>query len=136
MTQHTVPVVGMHFRPPAKAILAVLPAACPLRIMPEADNPHDANALAVHVASTDIPAHAHEQLESEALNYGFTAADILAEGQWHLGYVKATDAAYLCAPLTQAIADGQTIDADAPHYYPGHLSFDGAGKPTITLTLD
>lgn len=127
MTTHFVPLVGMHFRPPAKAILAVLPAHTPLRLVPEPDNPHDANALAVHVASADIPNSdaAREQLNSDALPFGFTVEDILGEASWHLGYVARTHAEWL-APIiaTKNPQEGSWLC---------ELAFDATGKPAVKI---
>jgi hypothetical protein len=123
----------MHFRPPAKAILGVLPANCPLLVVPEPDNAYDANALQVFVPSAAIPQSQHSELDSAASLYGTSLAEILAQERWHLGYVKATEALHLQPRICAALLAGQTIDATAS--YPATLSFDSAGKPLVALEL-
>lgn len=46
--------VGAHFRPPAKAVLQALPSECPLRVVPEPENPYDAQAMAVFLQIADL----------------------------------------------------------------------------------
>ena len=138
MTSHIVPLVGMHFRPPAKAILSILPSRTPLRVVPEPDNPHDANALRVEVAREDIPADpgAREALASAALPFGFDLPAIDAEDSWHLGYIKATEAAWL-APLVATNMAAQYDDqcGGESSWCPGSLAFDSTGKPAVRLEL-
>jgi hypothetical protein len=141
MPSHSVPLVGMHFRPPAKAILQVLPSGCPLQVVPEPDNPYDANALAVMVATGDIPPLAHEDLAGIAAPFGFDLPSILVEPVWHLGYVKATEALWLQPKIIARLdADDKAKDDAAPGYmlietFPGKLSFDSAGKPLVVVEL-
>lgn len=47
MPEHTAPIVGMHFRPPAKDVINLLPGGCRLILMREPDNPYDVNAIKV-----------------------------------------------------------------------------------------
>ena len=88
MTTYTVPIVGAHFRPPAKAILAVLPAGTELRVVQEPENPYDTRAIAVYCSGAAIPQVFHQELEVQAQGYGFDLATILAS-DWHLGYIAA-----------------------------------------------
>lgn len=132
-TSHTVPLVGAHFRPPAKAILQVLPAGSPLRLIPEPDNPVDGNALAVHVATADIPESAREELAGLATPYGFDLPAILAAPSWHLGYVKATEASWL-TPVVQEAMCNEEGGFDASDW-PAALTFDATGKPALTTEV-
>jgi hypothetical protein len=132
MVVYNVPLVGMHFRPPAKAILQVLPSGCPLRVVPEPENPYDANALAVHVATRDIPALAHDDLAAIASPFGFDIPSILAEPVWHLGYVKATEALWLQSKALHWLEENPQDDKT---FCPGKLSFDSAGKPVVVVEL-
>ena len=100
MTIHTLPLVGAHFRPPAKAILQVLPGATPLLLRPEPDNAYDPNAIQVLVKTSELPEEAHDDLELHAQGYGHSLEEILAEPEWHLGYVKATEAVWLVKQLS------------------------------------
>ena len=55
MQTYIVPLVGSHFRPPAKALIAALPSNHPLELRPEPTNPYDANAVAVWLDASTIP---------------------------------------------------------------------------------
>jgi hypothetical protein len=136
MTIATAPLVGMHFRPPAKAILAVLPGHTPLRCVLEPDNPYDANAIAVFIAREALealPLAARADFEREGEGYGFAVFTALLEREaWQLGYVKATDALHLAPRIGCAIADAGETDEPA---WPAHLAFDPAGKPLVQMDL-
>src|SRR5882724_8090353 len=109
------PVVGMHFRPPAKALMQVLHGGCPLVLRPEPSNPYDEHAIQVLVRSADIKEEQHETLTTLAAGAGFTLEAILAEELWHLGYIP--------RDRNQEVAlKGQTS---------GELSFSLDGKPCI-----
>jgi len=113
------PIVGAHFRPPAKALLEVLPSGAPLWLRPEPDNPYDANAIQVGVDRSEIEALSQAmkaELETLALGYGFDLEGILSEPEWHLGYIPRTVAASLTL---------------APGKHPASLAFDPAGKPMV-----
>lgn len=128
MPNYRVPVVGMHFRPPAKAILQVLPLDFPLGIEMEPDNEHDPNAIKVIVKSEDLPKDSHSTLDTLAQGFGFSAADILAQPEWHLGYVKATSAAELAGFLGGS--------RPSHRYTSGKLAFDMEGKPILDMQID
>lgn len=116
----TWPIVGMYFRPPAQAIIDVLPSGCALILEPEPTNEYDPNALRILVETKNIPEGKHEMLDERALSFGFALEDILAEKRWHLGYLPKTIAAKICGSIPGAV--------------PGTLSFNGSdGKPLFTL---
>lgn len=46
--------VGAHFRPPAKAVLAALPSETPLALRAEPENPYDTQAMAVYLTMSDL----------------------------------------------------------------------------------
>lgn len=128
-TSHTLPLVGMHFRPPAKAILAVLPVGCPLWLEPEPENPYDANALKVNVRSADIPTAPAivVKLNDLAQPSGFTSDEIFAKPSWHLGYIPREAA----AELASSVAEAFEINGEVQ----GKLSFDPAGRAYIAFGL-
>lgn len=130
MPTATAPLVGAHFRPPAKAILQHLPSGCPLAIVPEPDNQHDPNALAVFVASSSIPQDQHADLDAAAHFFGHSIEDILAQSAWQLGYVKATEAVVLQPQIMQVLAH-----SDDQNSLPATLAFDMKGLPTVSLEL-
>ena len=77
----------MFYRPPAQAIIEILPIGCPLTLYAEPDNPADANAVAVYVKSADLPEAGYAQLDENARGFGHNHETILAQDEWHLGYV-------------------------------------------------
>ena len=104
MTSETVflPIVGAHFRPPAKVILATIPVECPLLVRREKENPYDYNALQVLVASDAIadwedPALV-EHLENLLAPVGSDVETLRSQAMWHLGYIP-KDKALLIAPI-------------------------------------
>lgn len=80
-------IVGAFFRPPAKAILECLPAATPLVLRAEPTNEYDANAIKVCISTADIPPTALAAMEADLSGFGFAIDDILAQEEWHLGYI-------------------------------------------------
>ncbi len=80
-------VVGMHFRPPAKAILQCLPAGATLILEPEPTNEYDPNAIKVLVDTASIPESQHQDLDLRASGFGFDLTTILAQPQWQIGYI-------------------------------------------------
>ena len=113
----SLPIVGAHFRPPAKALLQVLPQGAPMILRPEPTNAYDPNAIQILVATSAIPKEVHEELEMHALGFGFDLAAILAEPEWHIGYVPRQIAAVVTLP------EGDT---------PCILTFDASGRPAIS----
>ena len=84
--------VGMHFRPPAKLILAALPAGTQLDLWREAENPYDPNALAVFVRPSQVPESQYEGLRAEMPGSGFDWDELLLDGRpIQLGYVAASE---------------------------------------------
>jgi hypothetical protein len=133
MTTYTFPIVGAHFRPPAKGILATLRGQTPLRIVPEPSNAVDENALAVFVLVADIESDLDEELDANCQGYGYQASDIREQGAWHLGYIPAKEALPL-APIVLQHYKGDLENADIN--IEAILSFDAKGKPCATFSLD
>ena len=71
MPIHHAPLVGSHFRPPAKALLASLPAGFHLELRPEPSNPYDQNAIAVWLDATHLPQQAKDELQLTLEGTGF-----------------------------------------------------------------
>ena len=86
---HLIPLVGMHFRPPAKVLLASLPVGHELWLQREPGNEYDPGAIAVYLASDSIPTEAYDNLEILLPGNGRTLEEILAQDEWQLGYVAA-----------------------------------------------
>ena len=79
MTKLLVPIVGAHYNPPAKQLLAGLPSGVPLRLQPEPDNPYDENAVLVHLAARDIPKDARARVALELEGTGTELEDLLSD---------------------------------------------------------
>lgn len=83
-----VPIVGAHFRPPAKWMLARLPNGAPLRLEAEPSNPYDPNAIKVWASPAEVPESERAALADEIAGAGFSLDELLASGEkiW-LGYI-------------------------------------------------
>lgn len=90
MTELTSLLVGMHFHPPAKLLLASLPAGASLQLQREPDNPYDENAISVWLSPGEIPESQHSKLDEELGGFGFDLAEILQGEALMLGHVAAT----------------------------------------------
>lgn len=128
-TSQHYPIVGAHFRPPAKVILQFLPMNAPLVCEREPSNEFDPNAIAVYVEPSAIPQSVHQDLDLMAAGFGYGIEDILAEPRWHLGYVPAKFAVGLAAAMDSAPrADLSTLPMAT-----GKLCCDSKGKPAVML---
>jgi hypothetical protein len=94
MTQIMVPLVGMHFRPPAKLILECLPSGTPLALLPEPENPYDEKAIRVLVSPDEVPASKNEHLQEVLPGMGHEWELVMAgrhegavNGKVFLGYI-------------------------------------------------
>jgi hypothetical protein len=123
------PLVGSHFRPPAKAIIAVLRNGTPLLIDREPDNAYDPQAVKVSVESAHIPSSQLDELDAQASGFGFSAKDILAQPLWHLGYIAAKPPkgrpGTLATEVSNRLLEGGTANAV--------LAFDGQGLPEVQI---
>lgn len=115
------PIVGAHFRPPAKGILAVLPTGTKLVVRPEPTNEFDPNAMMVLVRTSEIPHTLSEDLELHTAPQGYSATDIFEQAEWHLGYIPKGIAAVLV----------ERVKGDVE----GVLSFNIGGKPMVGLPV-
>lgn len=82
--------VGSHFRPPAKQLLAVLPSGSKLELRPEPQNPYDPDAVAVYLAKSvlmELPAKALASLEDSLPSCGWTIRLLQGQPEIQLGYL-------------------------------------------------
>ncbi len=134
----TAPIVGSHFRPPAKAILQVLPLGHPLQLKPEPENQYDPQAVAIWVASATLQefedelsltlpgyGYAFEELP-QAIHLGYMDAKYGHAAKWHDAIASA-----IASAAKAAVFDGHTPD----DYWSGSLSFDPAGKYLVQFEL-
>lgn len=139
----TTQIVGAHFRPPAKALLACLPAGHPLALRPEPTNEWDENAVQVLLLSASLqPLLAEpffrDELERQLSGQGFDLEQVLAEPEWHLGYLpkaaKGNPALQEWNVGVQKAVHEVCRNADFEQAQIACLlSFDSAGKPTCII---
>jgi hypothetical protein len=130
MKSHLCLLVGAHFRPPAKAIIAALPVGTELTLEREPDNPYDPNAVKVLAWAKDIPKSQWEILDFAVMGYGFSLDDILsATSPWHLGYIAAK------APKGTSQAGLSFAEEIAPSGAAhGTLDFTPNGQPLVRIS--
>jgi hypothetical protein len=87
MPYNTLPIVGMHFRPPAKVLVNALSIGVPLFLLAEPSNAFDEHAIQVFLESKNIPEAAHGFLDEGLPQFGFDLDTVLGQEQWHLGYI-------------------------------------------------
>lgn len=129
MTTHTLPIVGAHFRPPAKALLQVLPAGAVLSLVREPHNAYDENACAVFVEPKEILPDSYEELREAISGYGLSLEEIHEQPAWHLGYLPAKDMVGLAQPLDEA------LHVNSRDSWPAKLTFTLEGKPAASFEL-
>lgn len=123
--------VGMHFRPPAAAILARLQLGTRLELLREPGNPYDPAAVQVWLDPGEIPAPADEAEEAEweakLAASGSSAAELAAQPRLQLGYLGA--AAKLIEPgqtrnsvVAELLDQGATAEASLTASVSGKLS--------------
>lgn len=128
--------VGAHFRPPAKALLAVLPAGHPLWLRPEPTNEYDGNAVRVVLRTDSLPTDEflQDELETQLAGQGYDLQTIHEADEWHLGYLPR--AAKGNVELEQWNMQVQLAIHEVAHgeaVVPCTLSFDSSGKPTLII---
>lgn len=141
----TTNIVGQHFRPPAKALLACLPAGHPLFLRPEPTNEYDENAVQVLLRSESLRDLCNEEffrdeVERQLASQGFDLEQVLGEAEWHLGYLpKAAKGNPALQEWNQgiqrAIHEVAKYDGanDSYQCVAAVLSFDSAGKPSCII---
>jgi hypothetical protein len=121
MPTNTLPIVGAFYRPPAKALIDVLPVGTPLYMIAEPDNQYDPNAIAIWLETENLPDAAQERLVELLPAYGLDLDTVMAQEAWHLGYVPREMAAKIKA--------AGMIDESAP--YEVTFSTSASGAPRV-----
>lgn len=124
----TAPLVGMHFRPPAKAVLSALPSGTELILSPEPDNEYDTDALRVLVEPDQVPESQRGPLALACEGFGFAIDEVLAAPIF-LGFIAKTR-----PEKNIPVGNKQFLDAMAgsPHHK-ATLGFSAEGKPQVHL---
>lgn len=131
---NTAPLVGMHFRPPAKALLAALPSDHPLELVPEPENPYDQNAIAVYLRSATVSQQALAELGETLPPMGCDVESFLAQPLWHIGYMAKEHAARHHVPLANLIGSEFQAFGDSTPFV-ARLGFSMDGKYVVKFQL-
>lgn len=145
----TTQLVGAHFRPPAKALLACLPAGHPLLLRPEPTNEYDDNAVQVVLRTPSLDslltnAAFAEELEQQLAGQGFDLAQVREADEWHLGYLPRAAKGnpkleewnvQIQRAVHEVCAAAETDPgvSEDPATVPAQLSFDSTGKPAVII---
>jgi len=121
--------VGSHFRPPAKQVLARLPSFTSLRLEPEYDNPYDENAIKVFVSTQAIPEQEYEELERELQGTGYDVDTVCQMEDIWLGYIAATGGKPLAGTKYVGNKEFKELYWDSR----AELRFDGQGRALVAL---
>lgn len=135
--------VGVHFRPPAKALVAHLPAGAPVYLQPEPGNQYDENAIQVLFDGAELPKIEDEEArnarETDFLSQGFSEEEIRDNPEmWHLGYIAKTGGKPLAGKpwagnveVKKALQKG---DGEIREYT-ASLAFGPAGEALVSITI-
>lgn len=115
-------IVGMHFHPPAKALLKLLPSNATLDFRHELENGYSQFAVQVFCRPEDI--QWSEEGELACIGMGHSREDIEAQ-EWillgHLGENKVPEGLATSVEITRLLQEGANLV--------GHLAFAPEGKP-------
>lgn len=141
MPSYCAPLVGMHFRPPAKDVVNLLPANTNLLLVREPDNPHDAHAIKVLLLGFNTEGDCAkqyqciaEQITMDEFNNLKYNMDNLTD-PLQLGYIANAEKtggkfASEIAPIMdemEAVGDAGILNC--------RLGFNSAGKPVVLFTI-
>lgn len=128
---HTHPIVGMYYRPPAKALVAVLPVGTRLLLRSDpcgsatGSDHTDPTAIAVFLATTDFPQRAEAAFDTEGAQYGYDTARLREAEEWCLGFIPKHLAAHMHNEA------GFPTDRDVV----GEFTCTGNASPLVRYTL-
>lgn len=117
---------GMHFYPPAKLLITMLPTGCALQLEREPGNEYDANAIKVWLEPGSIPEEhlaAGGDFEFKLAGYGRSLEEFMETPQIMMGHI-ARELAEHIAPLLDA---GRSASAK--------FAVSGAGKPQVIVEV-
>lgn len=143
-------IVGAHFRPPAKQLLACLAAGHPLRLEEQNDNEYDAAAVRIMLDLTGPegqPLLAESQLAMLAMelpNVGLTLEQLMSGGPVQLAFVPAQEGKPLAkARLTepellgnQQVREIMGQGGEPDRQYTTTLGFGLDGLPRVILQVE
>lgn len=143
MPKFTTLIVGAHFRPPAKQVLAHLASGAELTLVEDNQNQYDAAAVRCMFDPDLIPDSEHQSLESELLEAGVTLEQLMSGGPIQLGYVPAQDGKPLAKARqtepgvlgNQQVRELMGHGSPPEHPYTVSLGFAPDGSPRAVITV-
>src|SRR5258706_6686427 len=124
--------VGAHFRPPAKQVLAHLPVGAELILQREPENPYDVGAIKVLVDLVEVAEGQRGALDEALTGTGVDLVELLeAEEPLQLGYVISATNKKL-ANWASNLAVGEFMDRGA---CVARLGFTAEGEPLVVTEL-
>lgn len=136
MTRYNTLIVGAHFRPPAKQVLAHIMSGTELSLLEDNENAYDAAAVRVMFDPGLIPELEYPSLESELLEAGVSLEQLMSGGPIHLGFVPAQDG----KPLAKArqtepaiLGNQQVREIMMGGDYKCSLDFAADGSPKLLI---
>ena len=138
----SIPLVGMHFRPPAKQLLPFIPLTTPLVLRPEPDNPYDPKAIQVWLDNAHLVIPDTEEVANALAGCGMEHTDL--PDSFHLGYLADSDgklgkaagnreAHQLIQGLVPGVEDVLEAWAAAQGRFTAELGALPSGAPCVTL---
>lgn len=129
--------VGDHFRPPAKLVLAHLPSGTRLRLELEDGNPYDQDAIRVLVETRLIPESQFGALETALPDMGYTLEQVLSGGTVWLGYIPASRGKPLATAqrVEPDLVGNHEFREEMLGEYSATLAFAQDGKARVLLTV-
>lgn len=133
------PIVGAHFRPPAKLVLSVLAVGTELVLDPEPGNQYDEHALGVWLPRASLlglSEQAVARLEAELVGFGWDLGGLLTLDRLQLGYCASGGNSKALAVNSSYRPNRVLLDAMAGS--PGHqasLAFGPGGEAVVKLEL-
>lgn len=91
MTAIVVPLVGMHFRPPAKVLVEYIHAGAEVVLEPEPSNPYDEKAIKVWFWPGDILKGMRVDLAQALVGSGFVLDELVNGLALHIGFIADSD---------------------------------------------
>lgn len=130
-------IVGMHFRPPAKWVLARLPAGSGLLLRPEPDNPYDSKAVQVILPEPGkaVPQSQIDGLAAEIEGCGTDIYDLCQMTELHLGYLPDSDGKICQASDQPGNREVAEAIADRWNGVEAKLGFTVEGKPAVIVQV-
>jgi hypothetical protein len=130
--EYSAPIVGAHFRPPAKALLQALGLNQKLWLRHDPENEYSNEALAVHLRTEDISPAIHAEIELHCSGAGYDLAQIMEQSEWQLGYIAESSnkkQGHLAVDFREAVG----VPSGS---LPGKLGFDMTGAPSFVIDSD